>query len=190
MLARMRLPRLTAVCALVVTACGSQARAVYTRNVRPDRCRSAQLVATVGRMGAAAGSEGTSIILRNQWRSACWLAGYPSIQLIGLAGRTVPTSVTHRPAMVMPPDLRVHKVMLAHGQSVRVYVGYSNPGDFIGMRGFAGCPASTRVKLVPPGDQASIAVKVSIGGADEIKGHIRCGELSISPVTRAVAGWA
>ena len=71
-----------------------------------------------------------------------------------------------------------------------VYFAYTNPGDFISFRGFAGCPASASVRLTPPDDQASITLKMRISGAREVGGRVRCGEISISPVTRVVKGWA
>jgi hypothetical protein len=140
-------------------------------------------------MGVAAGSDGTSIILRNSSAAACSLDGYPSIQLVGAAGKPIQTVVSHRPAMVMPPHLRVRKVTLAPGASARVYIGYANAGDFIGVKGFAGCRASIGVRLVLPGDRVAIALKRRVGGASEVGGRVQCGALSISPITRTVNGW-
>jgi hypothetical protein len=129
-------------------------------------------------------------MLRNDSRRTCWLAGYPTIQLASATGKPVQTIVSHRPAMVMPPHLRVRRVTLAPDATARVYVGYANAGDFVGVRGFAGCPASSRARVTPPGDRVPLTVTVSIGGAEEVRGHVRCGVLSVSPVTWAVSGWA
>jgi Protein of unknown function (DUF4232) len=141
-------------------------------------------------MGVALGSGGTSIILKDVWRAACSLDGYPSVQMLSVAGRPIQTMDEHGPAMVMPPHVRVRKVTLVSGESARVYLGYTNPGDFVGFRGFAGCPASASVRVTPPDNHASITLKLRISGADEIRGRVRCGEISISPVTWAIKGWA
>jgi len=182
---------LIVVLALAAAGCGSQpSRSGKATNGQPDRCRTTQLAVTSGRTGAAAGSAGTSIILKNTSRTACSLDGYPSVQMLNAGGRPIPTFINHGQAMVMPPHLRVLPITLAPGQSASVYFGYTNPGDFIGFRGFAGCPASAGVRLTLPNDLAPLTLKLRISGAAEIRGRVRCGEISISPITRAIKGWA
>lgn len=141
-------------------------------------------------MGVAAGSGGTSIILKNISRTTCSLDGYPSVRLLSAAGSRIRTTVDHGPAMVLPPNLRVRMIKLGPGESARVYFAYTNPGDFIGQRGFKGCPWSASVRLTPPGDRTAITVKLSISGVGGTGRRLRCDEISISPVTRTIKGWA
>lgn len=185
-----RLAGLIAVLTVAVVGCGGRSEVRRASGAHEARCHTDQLAAALGRTGVAAGSVGTSIVLRNVSPTACSLDGYPSIQLLGAAGTRIQTIVNHGPEMVIPPHLRVRMVRLAPGHSARVYIGYTNVGGFLGVRGFAGCAATVGVRLRLPGDHSQITLKVSIGGATEMGGRIQCGALSVSPVTRAITGWA
>jgi hypothetical protein len=188
---RRRLVGLAGALTLAVAGCGSQSRTGNATKAASNVCRTAQLTVRTGRTGAAAGSGGGSIVLNNVSRSTCSLEGYPTnLQMLNATGRPIPTIAERGPAMAMPPHLRVRAVTLTPDESARIYFGYTNPSDFIGFKGFAGCPTPARLRLTLPGNHTATTLKWRINGADETRGRLQCGEIALSPVTLAVKGWA
>jgi len=184
---------LTAVMVLIA-GCGSGtagSRSPAATSTGLMRCRSAQLTVHQGRLGAAAGSSGTSVIFKNVSSSRCSLAGYPKLQMFNAAGRPLPTFVHDGASfMTIPPRLRVRVIKLAPGAAARVYLGFFDSfGD-----GSATCPASASLQITVPGDHTPITIpwRLDPPGATGRPGRqrLQCGQMSISPMATAIKGWA
>jgi hypothetical protein len=176
--------------AILIAGCGGGATSQPTRTGF-ERCLSDQLSVRQGRLGAAAGSSGTSLIFKNVSRSPCSLEGYPSLQTFNAAGKPVPTFARDgAPFTTIPPGLRVRIVKLAPGATASVYVGL--PDSF--GAGSATCPETARLRIIPPGDRAPIMIpwRLDPPGATGRPGRerLQCGQITISPVATPIKGWA
>jgi hypothetical protein len=186
-------PALIAVMVLLA-GCGSGTagrRSPASTSTALMRCRSAQLTVRQGRLGAAAGSSGTSVIFKNVSSSRCWLEGYPRLQMFNAADRPLPTFVHDGASfMTIPPRLRVRVIKLAPGAAARVYLGFFD--SFGG--GSANCPASASLRITPPGDHTPINVPWRLDSPGAIgrpgRQRLQCGQMAISPVAATVKGWA
>jgi hypothetical protein len=72
-----------------------------------QRCQPAQLVLSEGRAGAAAGNIGAVFILTDRSNVACYLYGFPGMQLLDAQGRPPPTRVLRTAGRRSPKSLRV-----------------------------------------------------------------------------------
>jgi Protein of unknown function (DUF4232) len=179
--------------AILIAGCGSGAIRKTSQPTRTDvgRCRSAQLSIRQGRLGAAAGSSGTSLIFKNVSGSRCSLYGYPTLQMLNAAGKPVPTFARDgAPFMTVPPGLRVRVITLAPGATARVYLGFAD--SF--WDGSVTCPATASLQITPPEDRVPITIpwRLDPPGATGPPGRqrLQCGQMSISPVANPIKGWA
>ncbi len=140
-------------------------------------CRSRQLSARHGFAGAAAGSVVVTVVLTNTSATRCTLKGYPTLQLLSVAGTRL-KSLIHRGASVVVEPALAHLVTLAPGRHASFFVGFADATGF----GLDKCPVSARVEVVPPNDRQAITIAWRLapyGGSTE---HLRCGEITVSPV--------
>ncbi len=137
-------------------------------------CRSAQLAARIGRVGAAAGSVGIAVELRNVSPTRCTLDGRPTLRLVNSNGTLMPTS---RGIATTVPRLPTRVVSLPPGGIAYFVIGFAD------RTGFAyGCPTSARALLFPPHDQTAIDVPWRLGPFGGINDRRGCGALAISAV--------
>lgn len=143
-------------------------------------CRSSQLTARVGFIGAALGHMGVSVYLANHSGLRCVLDGYPSLQMLTATGRRLPTFTSTGPSYTIPP-MKPHRVLLSEEASATLFIGVA---DGTGIPD--NCPASTRVAITPPGDKASITIGLRLPAYGGPTHQIRCGTVSVSPVIAGI----
>jgi hypothetical protein len=144
-------------------------------------CHADQLAARLGRGGVATGSVGMSVYLTNVSGSRCVLAGYPSLQMLTLAMRPIPTTTHHGPAMTVPP-IRPRLVSLPAGGSATFYAGYSDATGY----GTDQCPTASRVAVALPHDTTSIVIGWRLAPYGGSLQHVRCGMVSVSPIIAGI----
>jgi hypothetical protein len=144
----------------------------------PSRCHASQLIVRIGHERAAAGHIGVEVRFENVSARTCTLYGYPGLQMLGAADRPLPTEV-HRGRAYTVPDVAQRLVTLHLRHSAAFDTGWDDATGY----GLKQCPASTRVLITPPNAYQSISVPWRIrpygGGSTQ---HLRCGEITVSPV--------
>jgi hypothetical protein len=146
--------------------------------VEAAACSSSQLKVEIGRTGTAAGSIEAVVSFENTSSAACTLDGYPNVQMVGSAGQSIATEVTHGISYTVP-SVPVQVVTLAPGAQASFDLGFSDSTRY----GTASCPTSTRVEITPPDSSQSITVAWQIapyGGATIAQ--LQCGQITVSPV--------
>ncbi len=69
---------------------------------RTPRCAGNQLRARLGSSGVKLGNVGVSVYLKNVSSSRCLLYGYATLQMLGRAGRPIPTITERPPGYTVP----------------------------------------------------------------------------------------
>jgi Domain of unknown function (DUF4232) len=164
--------------ALVVTATsGGSAGAGL-----PSRCLTRALAATVGQADVAMGHVGQVVHLRDRSSSRCTLRGYPRLRMLDASGRAMPTEVRRGSAYTVP-HVRLRQVALRPGGEASFDAGFEDRTGF----GTRHCPTSARVAITPPGDSTALTVVWRIAPYGGDIPHLRCGEITVSPVFAAGA---
>ncbi len=124
------------------------------------------------------GHIGQVVSFKNVSTKSCALTGYPSVEMLGVARRPIPTEVTDGPSYIVPA-LPERTVTLAVGAEASFDVGYSDATGY----GTAVCPTSAWVAVTPPDASQAITVPWRIqpyGGSTIAK--LQCGQIAVSPV--------
>lgn len=143
----------------------------------PD-CASGQLSVIDGRVGVAMGNVGDDgIAFKNVSTSACRLKGFPNIQLLDVAGNPIVTHLnkgTSYTVQATPEKL----VTLLPNDEALFDLGYTDATGY----GTEKCPTAFQEAITPPGSTKSIIVawEMTVFGGDIP--HLRCGEITVSPV--------
>lgn len=164
------------VLALALAGCGHASSGGAGRG-RASICTSRQLTARVGFAGAALGHEGIAVYLKNDSTSPCVLDGYPSIQMLTLTGRPIPTETSTRPSYTIP-DMKPQRVLLSGRRAATFFIGVTDATGY----GTGRCPVSARVAITPPGNATAITLALGLSAYGGSIQHLRCGELFVSPV--------
>jgi hypothetical protein len=148
-------------------------------------CTIFQLHFTGETQGAAAGSVGVRVTLKNTSAAGCKIEGYPGLQLIAPDGRLLPTS-THQAttgSMTFPPVVP-HRVALAPGGFASFDVGYGdNPSGAAANEPYSvACPASSWVRVILPGTHEYGTAALSMGACS--------GALDVSPIVPGPNGFS
>ena len=120
-------------------------------------CSASALTGTVTGTQGGAGVLEVTVALRNGSGSSCTLHGYSGLQLVGSDGSQLVTSVRQGGPLSFE-SVAPSTVTLAPGQDAYLNVGFSD----VPTGSSASCPTATGLKLVPPGDSASVTVAVQI----------------------------
>lgn len=147
-------------------------------------CATNQLAWVEGHTGVALGHIGiTGTGFKNVSTSTCKLKGYPKLQMFDATVHAIPTHVTDGTSYTVQLT-PVTVVVLAPGQDAVFDLGYDDQTGY----GMAYCPESTQVDVMPPNTDKPIKVSWNLGpyGGGSIQ-HLRCGEITVSPVYKAVA---
>jgi len=166
-----------AVALILVLLLGGGTVTAHKPSSPTSTCQSRQLSLRHGFAGVAAGSVVVTALFTNTSASRCTLEGYPTLQLLSAAGTRLKTLI-HRGASVVVKPARARLLTLAPGHHASFFVGFADATGY----GLDKCPASARVAVVPPNDQAPITIAWRLqpyGGSTE---HLRCGEIAVSPV--------
>lgn len=176
---------------LLLTGCGTSANTTPPTTPTPtpsptvtatpavSTCTSAQLAIQLGLEGAAMGSRGvTGMAFKNISTTPCTLEGYPIIQMVDAAGKSINTFVSHGNSFSTPPAT-VKVVTLEPGHNAKFDMLYAAQTGY----GNAVCPTSTSVDFTPPGSSTALALpwKIQPYGGGTIQA-LRCGEIKVSPI--------
>ncbi|NGN70264.1 DUF4232 domain-containing protein [Streptomyces sp. A7024] len=124
-----------------------------TDGTAPRRCETAKLSASVRTGDAAAGSIYRYLVLTNRGSVTCRLTGYPGVSLLDADGKQLGDPAT-RDAKGYTP------ITLAPGKSASSTLRTINhQGDCL--------PTSTRVRVYPPGNTASLTAPAEIDLCDK-----------------------
>jgi hypothetical protein len=157
---------------------------VATGSASPSvsRCSSAQLRAAAGRSGAAAGTISADFAFVNAGSHACYLDGYPRVQMLGASGRPISTTDERIPAGQNGVQ-RARRVTIAAGKRAYFVVFFAAATGY----GNAFCPTAARLLLTPPGSSGGLILRGSAARIQPYGGptiqQLHCGELRIGPVT-------
>ena len=174
-----------AIAVLLLAGCGSSSKTTPpptpTATATPAAlvCNSSQLVIVRGQESAAMGARGVSgMAFRNASTTPCTLMGYPSVEMINASGKSIPTFITHVPALLgIPTPIKI--VNMALGGLAKFDMLYEAKTGY----GSAVCPTSTQVNFTPPGSVTPLVLPWKIqpyGGATIAALH--CGEIKVSPL--------
>jgi len=141
-----------------------------------ERCLPAQLVLAVGRVGVGLGNAGAVFILTNRSRTACYLYGFPGMQLLDALGRPLPTRVLRTGAYTFT-EVPPRRVDLTPGGEASFSAGWSSATGYPGVP----CPASESVEVTPPDDTAQLTVAAGIQACPD-------GTIHVSPVIAGARG--
>jgi len=138
--------------ALTVAALGTGAAAVPAAGARSasaamPACRTSDLSARLGPIGAGAGQRYETLTLVNRSHHVCHTYGYVGMQFLDASGRTLPTTV------VRDRSRRPQRVVLAPGARARTQLHWSVVPGRTDPSGQCG-PAPRPVEVTPP-DQPS-----------------------------------
>ncbi len=149
----------------------------------PD-CASGQLSVIDGRVGVAMGNVGDDgIAFKNVSTSACRLKGFPSIQLLDESGNPIVTHL-NKGASYTVQATSEKIVTLLPGDEALFDLGYTDATGY----GIEKCPTAFQEAITPPGSTKSIIVawEMTVFGGDIP--HLRCGEITVSPVYASPTG--
>jgi hypothetical protein len=132
-------------------------------------------------MGVALGHVGRVVSFENISAATCTLHGYPGLQMLNAAGHPIRTHVLRGIAYTVPyvPDL---VVTLAPSAEASFDVGYNDSTDYE----LEQCPVSARVEITPPTAVTPITVAWHIQPYGGTFAHLRCGQITVSPVYAAL----
>ena len=143
----------------------------------PARCASSQLAVTLGEASGALGHIGQVVHFRNRSSVRCTLHGYPGVQMLDAAGTPIPTTVRRGIAYTVP-RVPERVVTLARGAKASFDIGYADATGY----GNEQCPTSARVAITPPNDAAALTIAWRLQPYGGDIPHLRCGEITVSPV--------
>lgn len=168
---------------LLVGAAGAGA-AMQAAAAGAARCHSNQLAVRIASEGAALGHIGVKVRFVNVSAGACTLYGYPGLQMLDGADHALPTEV-HRGVAYTVPNVVERLVTLRPRGSAAFDAGWDDSTGY----GSKKCPTSTRVLVTPPNAYRSIRVvwRIQPYGGGTIQ-HLRCGQITVSPVFAASTG--
>jgi hypothetical protein len=161
-----------------VTQTGSStAPATTTPTAGPKACTAADLtVSYLGGQGAA-GHGLLGFALRNSSGSACHTYGYPGVQFLDRAGKSLPTNST-RTTQDFFGSVPETKLVVAPGQSVSFRLGVTH-----GAASPVGCTTAYGLQVIPPDDTATLRVTIGNGGAYE------CRTATVSPLQQGTSAF-
>jgi hypothetical protein len=163
---------------IVVAAAQAEGRPGPLTQAGQARCRSAQLVVRVGRLGVALGHVGVTIDFKNVSKATCTLYGYPGLQMQSAAGQAIPTDVLRGTAYTVPSMPERTVTLVAHAEAA-FDLGFADSTGY----GLDKCPTSARVEITPPNAYRPITIswRIQPYGGGTIN-HLRCGQITVSPV--------
>lgn len=115
--------------------------------------------------------------LRNDSDAPCRLDGYPTLRMLTAGDRRIPSQTSTRPSYTIPP-MKPHRVLLSRGQSATFFIGVTDETGY----GTRRCPVSTRVAIALPSTQTTITIGMHLSAYGGSVEHLRCGEVSVSPL--------
>ncbi len=117
------------------------------------------------------------IAFRNVSTSACRLRGYPSIQLLDSSGKRIRTHLNKGTSYTVQSTPETFVTLLSNGEAL-FDLGYTDSTGY----GNEKCPTAFQVAITPPGTVKAINVawEMTVYGGDIP--HLRCGEITVSPV--------
>ena len=141
-----------------------------------QRCLPAQLVLSEGRVGVGLGNVGAVFILTNRSRTACYLYGFPGMQLLDALGRPLPTRVLRTGAYTFT-EVPPRRVDLTPGGVASFSAGWSDATGYPGVP----CPSGESVEVTPPDDTAQLTVAAGVQACPD-------GTIHVSPVIAGARG--
>jgi hypothetical protein len=139
------------------------------------------MTARVGFIGAALGHQAITVFLTNDSNLRCLLDGYPRVQMLTAGSQRIPTETDTGPSYTIPP-MRPGRVLLSRNESATFFVGITDATGY----GTDSCPVSTWVAITLPRDKIPIMLKMRLSAYGGIVQHVRCGQVSVSPVIAGV----
>lgn len=155
---------------------------VSSQTASTGRCGVRELRVALAREGVAMGTIGADFALVNVGSRACWLDGYPRLQMLDGSGHDVAT--LDRRALTGPPGAGAAKaVMITPGAKAYFSVYFEDQTGF----GYAVCPRAAALWIRAPGVPAAMILRgprarIQPYGGSTIK-QLRCGELWVGPVS-------
>lgn len=116
-------------------------------------CKGHRVSGKVGGSSGAAGTITFSIVLTNKG-PACTLKGYAGLRLVGKSG-LLPTTVKHGGINFLQRPVKL--VTLGSGKKATILVAYED----VPVGSETSCPAGTAIRVRPPGQKATLRVKVA-----------------------------
>lgn len=176
-----RLVALTAMGVAVAIVVSHNPGQVPAGTARTPRCAGNQLRARLGPSGVGLGHVGVSAYLKNVSSSRCLLYGYATLQMLGRAGRPIPT-ITERPPGYTVPLIKPRPVVLTSGASATFYAGYDDATGY----GDEHCPLSTRVAITLPDDSTPITIRWRLSPYGGSTQRVHCGGVYVSAVMAGI----
>lgn len=137
------------------------------------QCPAKDLVGSIAGSSGAAGTIEITISLRSTASSACILAGYPGLQLLGPGGAALPTTVIRKGAYSFTAMAPV-AVRLSTGQSAEFNLGFSD----VPVGTETSCATADALEVTPPDSVDHLMIVASLAPCGR-------GTLVVSPVFAA-----
>jgi hypothetical protein len=141
------------------------------------RCQVSDLEGTGESVGSALGNAGAIVRLQNVNGSACLVAGYPGVQLVGSSGQRITTVATQATdGDYLFPAMPITDVLLGPTDTASFQLGYPDipSGADASLPHDVACPVATDLEVLLPGSTATLVVALRLAPCE--------GHLNVSPI--------
>jgi Protein of unknown function (DUF4232) len=132
----------------------------------PAGCTPAHTAVSLGRVGAATGHVGLTLLFRNSGTTPCTLTGYPGAALVAAAGRHRRLDIARTPQGYMgglSPQARANPVvLLAPGHLASAIL----EGEDFNPQTSAACPRYSALLVTPPNQRVTVRLTRSLAICD------------------------